>query len=281
MKKVVFCGFGKLGKDCLKRLIDEGYTISFILTHKELDEDSVDTFARVKNIDYSYKDARKYFNDIKTKIVEQNPDYLISVNYRYIIPKGIFELPNYAMNIHGSLLPKYRGRTPHVWSIINGEDYSGITAHIIEETVDTGDIIDQISVRIDRDDTGYSLLKKFEGLYPELLINSLNKLDENEPLNKQSENDASFFGKRTAEMGYIDFYKNANEVINYVRAQANPYPGAYYYLIDGKKIIINRLLVEESISHIMPIGVINKIKNDYYVNCKDNILKIVDCKIVD
>jgi methionyl-tRNA formyltransferase len=184
------------------------------------------------------------------------------------------------MNIHGSLLPKYRGRTPHVWSIINGEEYSGITSHIIEETVDTGDIIDQISVRIDRDDTGYRLLKKFEELYPKLLINSLNRLEKKEPLIKQKENDASFFGKRTPDMGYIDFYKSINEVINFVRAQANPYPGAYYFLKDGKKIIINRLVAEESISHIMPIGVINKINKDYYVKCRDNILRIIDYKIV-
>ncbi|NSL51794.1 methionyl-tRNA formyltransferase [Calidifontibacillus erzurumensis] len=281
MKKIVFCGFGKLGKDCLERLIDEGYTISFIFTHKELQEESVDTFAKMKNLEYCYKDARKYLDEVKPRIIQLRPDYLVSVNYRYIIPREIFEIPKFAINIHGSLLPKYRGRTPHVWSIINGEEYSGITAHIIEETVDTGDIIAQIPVKIDPNDTGYSLLKKFEGLYPDLLINSINKLENNEPLLKQNENNASFFGKRTPEMGYIDFYKESYEIINFVRAQAHPYPGAYYYLIDGKKIIINRLIVEESISLNLPIGVITNINNDYYVKCKDNVLKIVDYKIVN
>lgn len=280
MEKIVFCGFGKLGKDCLERLILEGYSISFVLTHKELEEESVDTFAKENSLEYSYKDARKHMNDMREKMAEENPDYMISVNYRFIIPKEIFKLSKYAMNIHGSLLPKYRGRTPHVWSIINGEEYSGITSHIIEETVDTGDIIEQLPVKIDRDDTGYSLLKKYEKLYPKLLINSLNRLGKKEPLIKQKENEGSFFGKRTPDMGYIDFYKGINEVINFVRAQANPYPGAYYFLKDGKKIIINRLLAEETISHIMPIGVINKINNDYYVRCKDSILKIIDYKIV-
>jgi methionyl-tRNA formyltransferase len=278
---ILFCGFGKLGKDCVQRLIAAGYTISFILTHKELDNDSVDTFAKEHNIKFSYKDARKYMNEIKEEISQGNMDYLISVNYRYILPKEIFRLPKYAMNIHGSLLPKYRGRTPHVWSIINGEEFSGITSHIIEETVDTGDIIEQISVRINSDDTGHSLLKKYEELYPELLLNSLTKLADNKPLVKQNEQEASFFGKRTPDMGYIDFYKGAREVINFVRAQANPYPGAYYFLKDGKKIIINRLIVEESISLNLPIGVINKINNDYYVKCKNNVLKIVDYKIVN
>jgi methionyl-tRNA formyltransferase len=277
---ILFCGFGKLGSDCLQRLIAEGYTISFILTHKELGKDSVDTFAKEQNIRFSYKDARKYMNEIKEEIAEETIDYLVSVNYRYIIPKGIFGIPKYAMNIHGSLLPKYRGRTPHVWSIINGEEFSGITSHIIEETVDTGDIIEQIPVRINSDDTGYSLLKKFENLYPDLLINSLKKLDEDRPLIKQNEKEASFFGKRTPDMGYIDFYKNTNEVINFVRAQSNPYPGAYYCLKDGRKIIINRLIVDESISHDMPVGVINNFNEEYYVKCKDSNLKIVDYKVL-
>jgi methionyl-tRNA formyltransferase len=277
---ILFCGFGKLGKDCVQRLIAEGYNISFILTHKELDSNSVDTFAKEQNIKFSYKDARKYMNDIKEEIAELNFEYLISVNYRYIIPKEIFEIPRYAMNIHGSLLPKYGGRTPHVWSIINGEEFSGITSHIIEETVDTGKIIEQIPVRINSDDTGYSLLKKYEELYPELLINSLEKLADNKPLIKQNEQEASFFGKRTPDMGYIDFYKNGNEIINFVRAQANPYPGAYYFLKNGNKIIINRLIVEESISYDIPVGVINNLNDKYYVKCKDNILQIVDYKIL-
>ncbi|GAA0318718.1 hypothetical protein GCM10008967_06620 [Bacillus carboniphilus] len=278
--KILFCGFGKLGRHCLDRLFAEGYTISFILTHKELGNDSVDTFAKKNNIKYSYKDARMHMNDIKIEIVEENIDYLISVNYRYIIPKEIFRLPKYAMNIHGSLLPKYRGRTPHVWSIINGEEFSGITSHIIEETVDTGDIIEQIPIRINSEDTGYSLLKKYEELYPELLINSLKKLANNEPFIKQNEKEASYFGKRTPDMGYIDFYKCANEVINFVRAQANPYPGAYYFLKNGKKIIINRLIVIDSVSHDMPIGVITNKNDEYYVKCKDHVLKIVDYKVM-
>lgn len=277
---ILFCGFGKLGKDCIQRLIAEGFTISFILTHKELDNESVDTFAKEHNIKFSYKDARKYMNDIKEVISQEHIDYLISVNYRYIIPKEIFRLPKYAINIHGSLLPKYRGRTPHVWSIINGEEFSGITSHIIEETVDTGDIIEQIPVRVNSEDTGYSLLKKYEELYPELLINSLEKLADNKPLIKQNEQEASFFGKRTPDMGYIDFYKNANEVINFVRAQANPYPGAYYFLKNGNRIIINRLIVEESIQHDIPIGVITNVNEEYFVKCKDKILKIVEYKVI-
>lgn len=279
MQGIVFCGFGKLGKDCLERLINEGYNISYVLTHKELNDQSVDTFAIKNNINYTYRDARKHLDEMKEKLAELSPEYLISVNYRFIIPKAIFGMAKHAINIHGSLLPKYRGRTPHVWSIINGEEYSGITSHLIEEGVDTGDIIEQIKVKIEAHDTGHSLLKKFEEQYPNLLIHSLNKVKTN-IFTKQNENEASYFGKRTPDMGYIDFLRCAADVINFVRAQASPYPGAYYYLSDGNKIIINRLeIVEKPESAVLPIGTIVKVKDVYYVRCKDNVLKVADYQI--
>jgi len=281
LKNIVFCGFGKLGKDCLVELIRKDFVPSLILTHKELLDESVDTFAINNNLKYSYKDSRKNISKMKKILMTINPYFLISVNYRYIIPKDIFSIPEYAVNIHGSLLPKYRGRTPHVWSIINGEDYSGITAHLIEEIVDTGDIINQISVKIDEDDTGYTLLKKYEKLYPRFLIDSLLRLEENIPLIKQDERYASFFGKRIPEMGYIDFNKNAKDIINFIRAQANPYPGAYYYLKNGRKVIINRVVYDKSSNgENLQIGVIELVKDNYYVKCKDAILKLKDFNVV-
>lgn len=280
MTNIVFCGFGKLGKDCLQELYTNGYRIDYILTHKELKKESVDTFAIQNSISYSYKDARKNLKEFFKTIKNLKPKYLISVNYRYILPKDIFQIAKYAINIHGSLLPKYRGRTPHVWSIINGEKVSGITCHIIEESVDTGDIITQKSIDIEQDDTGYSLLKKFQLLYPSLLIDSLNCLEAGKTLRKQNEEEASYYGKRISDMGYIDFYKDSTDVINFVRAQAEPYPGAYYYLVDGRKIIINKLTVDKSIDFTASIGIIKNIGDSYYVKCKDANLKIQEYRII-
>jgi len=203
------------------------------------------------------------------------------VNYRFIISKEIFSIPNYAINIHGSLLPKYRGRTPHVWSIINGEKYSGITCHLIDEGVDTGNIIEQVKIEIGNEDTGFSLLKKFQQLYPDLLLRSLKKLEFKQSTNIQNEANASYYGKRTPEMGYIDFYKSSFQVMNFVRAQAAPYPGAYYYLINGKRIVINKLIIEVNNIEIDTIGIIMEKDNNYYVRCEDNILKIIDFEIID
>ncbi len=281
MEKVVFCGFGKLGRDCLEALIEEGYAVEYVMTHKENLNDSVDTFARTRGIEYSYSDARKHLKTEIQKISHLSPKFFISVNYRYIIPKQVYTLAEFALNIHGSLLPLYRGRTPHVWSILNGERESGITCHLIEETVDTGDIISQQVIPIGVNDTGYTLLKKFEAQYPALLIESMVKLMRSEQLKKQDNEYASYYGKRTPDMGYIDFRKTAREVNDFIRAQAEPYPGAYYYLIDGRKIIINKIEVHESEQFDAMIGVIFKKHNQYYVKCKDCILRIEAYRVID
>lgn len=277
--KVVFCGFGKLGKDCLVELQNKGYIISFILTHREKNIESVDTFAEKSNIPYSYVDLRKHNASELELIFHQASDLLISINYRYILEKKFFSRFKYAINLHGALLPKYRGRTPHVWSIINGEKYSGVTAHIIDEIVDAGDIVKQIKIKIEDEDTGFTLLEKFQKIYPELLIDALSVLKFNGKLEVQNSSEASYFGKRIPDMGYIDFYKEANEVINFVRAQAPPYPGAYYYLPDGQKIYIDKISEHVEGNLNISIGIIKKTDDEFYVNCKNGLLKIVEYRL--
>lgn len=280
MKKIVFCGFGRLGEECMRVLIEQGYQIEFVMTHKEKENYSVDTFAQDAGIEYTYADARKNIGTISERIRSIKAELLVSVNYRYIIPKEIFDLTDYAINIHGSLLPKYRGRTPHVWSIINGEKETGITCHLMEEFVDAGDNISQMKIPIEDNDTGYSLLKKFESNYPNLLLDSINKLEKGVKLIKQNDEIASYYGKRTPDMGYIDFRKTGSEVINFVRAQAEPYPGAYYYLLDGRKIIINKVCISEINDLDTPIGVLREIENQYFIRCNDSVLRIVEYRIL-
>lgn len=281
MGKILFCGFGWLGKKCLEALLKDGYGISFVLTHEDLGAESVDAFAKELGLGYSYMDMRTNKCPIRNEVLTKETDFLVSVNYKFIIPKEVIAFHKYAVNLHGSLLPQYRGRTPHVWSIINGEKYSGVTAHVIEEAIDSGDIIEQIPVKIEEDDTGYSLLKKIGSLYPTVLLKSLEKLKLDAPLTKQDGDKASFYGKRTPDMGYIDFHKNSDEVVNFVRALANPYPGAYYFLKTGEKIIVNKVIVVSPKNCQIPVGVINDVNGILYVACKDSILRIVDFNFVN
>jgi methionyl-tRNA formyltransferase len=166
-------------------------------------------------------------------------DVLVSVNYLFLVDQKIIEMPKIlAFNIHGSLLPKYRGRTPHVWSIINNETVTGITAHLIDPGCDTGDIIEQIEIKIDLQDSGASILKKYESGYFPLIIKILDKIKTNElETIPQNNSIATYFGKRTPEDGLINWSWQRERIYNWVRAQAFPYPGAFTFYLNKKVTI--------------------------------------------
>jgi methionyl-tRNA formyltransferase len=170
-------------------------------------------------------------------------DLIVSVNYLFIIEKDIIELPTlFAFNIHGSLLPKYRGRTPHVWSIINNEKHTGITAHKIDEGCDTGDIIEQIKIEITDTDTGASILNKYARQYIPLIESVLLKIKNDSVVYlKQNDIEATYFGVRKPDDGKIDWNWQKERIYNWIRAQASPYPGAFSFY-ENEKIIIDEIV---------------------------------------
>lgn len=173
-------------------------------------------------------------------IKDKECDVIASVNYLFLIDKKIIDLGRgLCFNIHGSLLPKYRGRTPHVWAIINNEDYTGVTAHIIDENCDTGPIIEQVAIPIEKTDTGATILNKYKNLYINMIESILDKFQNGSiESTVQDETKATYFGKRTPEDGLINWDWQVERIANWIRAQANPYPGAFTYY-KNKKIIID------------------------------------------
>lgn len=268
-KTVIFAGFGGLGYQCLRLLLDDGFEINSVLTHQDMSEVSVDGLANTHSIPFSYVDLRN--NPISLFDLQQLAcNYLISVNYRFILPLEILKSVKYPLNIHGSLLPQYRGRTPHVWAIINGESKAGISCHIMDASVDTGDIYHQIGVDIKPDDTGASLLSRYEALYPDCLSTTLKKIHNNIPAQSQDESRATYFGKRNPDMGYLDITKTARSLIDFIRAQSHPYPGAYCYLPNGNKLIVHK-------AEIVKINNISNIQKGQVVKFNDGYL----CKVSD
>ena len=168
---------------------------------------------------------------------------LVSVNYRYLLPGSLLDRFDHALNIHGSLLPQYRGRTPHVWATINGETETGISVHRIDEGVDTGPIVCQEVVPIENWMTGADLLSEFQARYPRLVLIALHKVLAGEPGTTQDEARASYFGKRTPDMGLIDFRTPFEHLKNFVRALAPPYPGAYCFLPNGNKVVVEAVRI--------------------------------------
>ncbi len=177
-------------------------------------------------------------------------EVILSVNYLFVIGKELIDCAGkYAFNIHGSLLPKYRGRTPHVWSIINNEPKTGLTIHLIDEGCDTGDIVLQKAFDITNDMTGADVLKRFEELYPSA-INDVLATAAAGKIQSQTQDPAkaTYFGKRTPEDGLINWHWQKERIYNWVRAQARPYPGAFSFY-KASKIIIHKIEMNDSGFH--------------------------------
>lgn len=175
-------------------------------------------------------------------IEDKEVDLLLSINYLFLIEQDLIAWPKLgAVNFHGSLLPKYRGRTPHVWAIINNEHKTGITSHFISEGCDEGDIILQKEVSIEPNDTGAMVLDKFNKRYPILVMKVIELFQKGEvKTSKQDEQLATYFGKRTPGDGTINWNWQKERIFNWVRAQAHPYPGAFT-LMNGNKVVIDEI----------------------------------------
>lgn len=175
-------------------------------------------------------------------IEDKEVDLLLSINYLFLIEQDLIAWPKLgAVNFHGSLLPKYRGRTPHVWAIINNEQKTGITGHFISEGCDEGDIILQEEVSIEPNDTGAMVLDKFNKRYPSVVMKVTELFHQSEVVGStQNEQLATYFGKRTPEDGTINWNWQKERIRNWVRAQAHPYPGAFT-LMNGNKVVIDEI----------------------------------------
>ena len=244
---------GSLGHNVLSCLEANNHIV-FVMTDEN--SDKIIAFCDKKKIDCYVGNPREgrcsnFIHNLKI-------DILISISYLFLIEKDLITLPKgIAFNIHGSLLPKFRGRTPHVWAIINNEKETGITAHKMDIGCDTGDIIEQVVIPIENNDTGADLLTKFKNNYILLVKSVLEKLANNSiVLKKQDHTKASFFGKRTPDDGHIFWDWQKERIHNWVRAQAHPYPGAFTYLGNTKIIIDEISYTDRGFSYDMPNGLV-------------------------
>lgn len=277
--KYCICASGNLGLIVLKQLVEKGIDIACVFTNKHSDE----------IVDYAEEVGLKAFVGnpregkglawIKENGVEF--DNILSINYLFILEGDILrQAKNAAVNFHGSLLPRYRGRTPHVWAIINGEKEAGITAHLMNEECDDGDIVKQLVVPIEYEDTGADVLAKYNAIYPGLVMSVVEDLEAGELKHtKQDVTKATYFGKRTPEDGEINWDWQKERIRNWVRAQANPYPGAFTF-INGHKIIINKVtFVDKGFIDTMSNGLVVDIENNTpFIKTQNGVIALVDYK---
>lgn len=208
-----------------------------------------------------------------------NPDVIVVIAFGQILSEEILNLPKYGcINVHASLLPKYRGAAPIQWAVIDGEEYSGVTTMYMEKGLDTGDIIDIETISLDAKETGGGLFDKLSVMGGDLIIKTLQKLEDGTASRtKQDEAASTYAGKITKELGKIDFNKSAVEIERLIRG-LNPWPSAFTYLADKTLKIWDADVVELEGSY-EPGQIVKAHKNDFVVATGENGLKIKELQL--
>lgn len=251
MKAIVFA-YHDIGCVGLKALQKAGFEIQAVFTHTDDPKENhfFSSVARLgaemglsvfapENVNHSLWIER---------IEKMQPDVIFSFYYRHMLSQELLALaPKGAFNLHGSLLPKYRGRVPINWAILHGETETGVTLHKMIAKPDAGDIAAQKKISIDATDTALVLHEKIRQAAEQLLADTLPLIKIGDySATPQDESKATYFGRRSAEDGLIDWSKSATEVNNLVRAVTEPYPGAFTYLAESKMIVWRARVLEKS-----------------------------------
>lgn len=244
MLKILFMGTPDFAQESLKSIYDAGFEIIGVVTNPDkpkgrgmkLAYSPVKEYALEKNLKIyqpiKIKNNTEFLDEIKTLA----PDVICVVAYGKILPKEILEIPKLGcINVHGSLLPKYRGAAPIQWAVLNGDKTTGITTMYMNEGMDTGDMILKEEVEIGPEETTGDLWQKLSKIGGEILVKTLKLIEEGKaPREKQTE-EATLAPMLNKEMALIDWENSdANKIHNLIMG-LNPIMGAYSY-IDGKKI---------------------------------------------
>ena len=216
------------------------------------------------------------FVDILRQI---NPDVIVVIAFGQILSRDILELPKYGcINVHASLLPKYRGAAPIQWAVIDGEEVSGVTTMYMGEGLDTGDMIDTAVVPLEKTETGGSLFDKLSLKGAELIVKTLSELEKGTAKRTPQKDElATYAGKITKELGKIDFSKPAKEIERLIRG-LNPWPSAYTFM-DGKMMKIWDASISSENTDRTP-GTIIEVGRDFIkVATGEGILKIHELQL--
>ncbi|CDG47727.1 bifunctional UDP-4-amino-4-deoxy-L-arabinose formyltransferase/UDP-glucuronic acid oxidase ArnA [Serratia symbiotica] len=277
MKAIVFA-YHDIGCAGLQVLTEAGYDVQAVFTHTG-DSGENNFFSSVAHIGAELELPVYAPEDVNhplwvDRIRQLQPDMIFSFYYRNLLSDEILSTaPQGGFNLHGSLLPRYRGRAPINWVLVNGESETGATLHKMVKRPDAGDIVGQRKVAIAADDTALTLHKKVLEAAQELLKEELPKLKNGTAtFTAQNEAEASYFGRRTAADGEILWHKSAQEINNLVRAVTEPYPGAFSY-IGQRKLIIWRSRVLD-IQHDKQPGTVLSV-SPLTIACSKGVLEIV------
>ena len=244
MLNILFMGTPDFAKESLEAVYNAGHNILGVVTNVDKPKgrgmkmmaSPVKEFAIQKNIPVYQPEKVKKNTEFIEQIAKLKPDVICVVAYGKILPKEILEIPRLgSINVHGSLLPKYRGAAPIQWAVLNGDKVTGITTMYMGEGMDTGDMILKQEVEIGEDETTGELWNRLSKIGGELLVKTLEQVENGTAPREKQGDDFSLAPMLNKEMSKIDWEtKTAVEIKNLVRG-LNPIMGAYTFL-EGKKI---------------------------------------------
>ena len=257
MRAVVFA-YHNVGARALRTLLAGGMQIELVLTHPDdpgetIWFESVVAVAAEHGIPVALVDL-SVPPELQARVAAIHPDYLFSFYFRRMLPPALLATARIAaLNMHGSLLPKYRGRVPVNWAVLHGERETGATLHVMEAKPDAGDIVAQQAVPILPDDTAKDVLDKVTvaaeialwSVLPQLMRGQL-------PRRPNPLAQGSYFGGRKPEDGRLDWTRPAAELYNLIRAVAPPYPGAFFESRGRRLVVVRARLARPEIAALLP-----------------------------
>jgi methionyl-tRNA formyltransferase len=231
--RILFFGYSEVGHDCLSLLLERGDNVVALITHEDNPNENIwfktpALAAREKGVPV-HTPERVGTPEWMERIAAMRPDLIISVYYRNMIGMKVLGLaPLGAFNMHGSLLPAYRGRAPINWAVLHGETRIGMTLHRMVKEPDAGNIVDQEGVDIGARDTAEQAFRKVLPCARKVLGRQIGALLSGTARESvQDVSKATYFGGRKPEDGRIDWSRSSLQVFNLVRAVTEPYPGAF------------------------------------------------------
>ena len=250
--RLVVCAYHNVGYRCICELLRQGAEIALLFTHEDspievIWFDSVRELAKQHGIPYLTSDVNAPENIVRVR--EIAPDFILSFYYRNMIRPEVLAIPSRgALNLHGSYLPRYRGRVPVNWAVINGEKETGATLHYMVEKPDAGDIVDREKVEITFTDTALDVFGKVTAAAETVIARAWPLLRDGRaariPMNLAAGN---YCGGRKPADGRIDWNKSAVQIYNLIRGVTHPYPGAFTFL-NGNKVIIWQAWPQEGVA---------------------------------
>lgn len=272
MYRIVFMGTPDFSVSALEAIYNANYEI--VLAVSQMDKPAgrdlkirptpVKEFCISHNIPIIQPDRIKGNQEFLDILKQLSPDFIITAAYGKILPKEVLEIPKIApLNVHASLLPKYRGAGPIQWSVINGDSITGITIMVMDEGMDTGDMLLKEQIDIDSNDTYGTLYEKLRILGGQALVKALNNY--NSLIPQKQEGEFTLAPMIEKKLGKIDWNKSALEIHNLVRG-LNPMPGAYFNIEDKiYKVWETEIVSDSNYDNVQPGHII-------VANSKDGLL---------